>query len=525
MANGNSFIQNIFYHYILSEQSLVSKFEPEFFSAKPVQIAFKLAKDYAIKYHSAPSSEQLKELVKQENVEDQLQDDIIDILYSQKNQIQSYTDDWLYDEATNWAIIENVKKSIVDITAYLKLNQDKMEAGNAKEIVEHIKTMFNRNCVLEFSDEVGHGSDFWDPESHKQTKLQRSSTGYNFIDMCLNGGRFEGCLECYVGSPKIGKSLWMQNLCAASVLQGENCAYISLELPEEMINARIGSNMFSIPSLEYGIYSSDSAKFKDKIMSFRQSCYIAPGELLVKDYPTSTLTVIELESFLLQEEERRSINGKPFKFKNIFIDYLNIMKNYRNPNSENTYMKIKQLAEDIKAMGKKNKWAIVTATQTNRTQFDSNDITASQVSESSALGATVDIMFGIISDPLMKAQGKYYLKCIYDRVSPQENKKKLYDCDFNYLRLTENMQEGVLEVTNSPLINLYQNGKFVSGGNKKSVNQTFSDGMVTVPQDQPQMQNNISTEQQSINLFNMNNNQNPNSNIGPLINIPGAGIF
>ena len=533
MANDSTFIQNAYYHYILSEPSLAMRFEPDFFSAKSVQIAFRIAKDYVVKYHEAPTGEQMKELVRINNLEDQLKDDIIDALYAQKKLLNNFTEEWLYDEVTNWAIIENVKKAIVEAAAYLKLNKENMETGKAKEIVEHIKTMFNRTCVLEFTDEVDHGSDFWDAESHKQNKLKRSPTGYDFIDMCLNGGRFEGCLECYVGAPKIGKSLWMQNLCAESVKKGENCAYISLELPKEMITARIGANMFSIPSLEYERYASDIIAFREKIRTFRSGCFIEPGELLIQDYPTSALTVIELESFLLQEEERRSTPDKPFKFKNIFIDYLNIMRNYRNPNSENTYMKIKQLAEDLKAMGKKNGWAIITATQTNRSQFDTNDITANQVSESSALGATVDIMFGIISDPLMKAQGKYYLKCIYDRVSPQENKKKLYDCNFNYLRLTENMEEGVIEVSMMPNFANYTGEKFVKEqgvSNAKKAKQVFQDGQYE-PNRMPHNPNFDKPAQQespenSTDLFNPAAvPAPPNPNISPLINITGTGIF
>lgn len=531
MANNSTFIQNVFYHYILSNPALATNFEPDFFTLKPLQLLFGIAKDYTIRYHQAPNAEQVKELAKVNGIDEQVKDDIIDTLYSQKSTIDSYPEDWLYDEATNWAIIENVKKAIVNAAAYLKLNQDNMEAGKAKEIVEHIKTMFNRTCVIEFSDNIDHGADFWDAESHKQNLLKRSPTGYDFIDMCLNGGRFEGCLECYVGAPKIGKSLWMQNLCAASVMKGENCAYVSLELPKEMITARIGSNMFSIPSLEYDRYAADTIAMREKIRSFRSGCFIEPGSLLVKDFPTSTLTVIELESFLLQEEERRSQPGAPFKFKNIFIDYLNIMKNYRNPNTENTYMKIKQIAEDIKAMGKKNHWAIITATQTNRTQFDTSDITANQVSESSALGATVDIMFGIISDPLMKAQGKYYLKCIYDRVSPQENKKKLYDCNFNFLRLVENLDEGVIEVSSMPGAANYTGEKFIAerGRANQKVKQTFSDGQVGgIPSNSSFDEGGSfpTINGPSVDLFTPTGAQAPvNEAIGPMINITGAGMF
>ena len=340
------------------------RFEPDFFTAKPLQQAFKLAKEYVVKYHEAPTLDQMKELISISNMGDVLQPDIVEALYAQKNMLSQYTDEWLYDETTNWAILENVKKSIVDAAAYIKLHQDEMETGDAKRVVEHVKTMFNRSCILEFSDDIETGSDFWDAESHKENKLKRSPSGYDFIDFCLNGGYFGGALICFAGAPKTGKSLWMQNLCAKSVDKGENNAYVTLELPEEMVVARIGANIFSIPSLEYAKYTDDTIAFKEKITKYRKTRLVPPGALIVKDFPTSTLSVIELESWLLAKEEELSQEGKPFKFKNIFIDYINIMKNYRNPNSENTYMKIKQLAEDLRAMAKKNGWCVITATQT-----------------------------------------------------------------------------------------------------------------------------------------------------------------
>jgi len=528
----NTYIQNIFYHYILSEPSLATKFEPEFFLAKPVQISFKLAKEFVIKYHSEPSADQMKQLTRQNGLEEQLPDDIIDALYSQKQMLASYPEEWLYDETTDWAMLENVKKAIYEAAAYLKLNQDNMESGKAREIVEHIKTMFNRTCVLEFADTVDHGSDFWDAESHKQKKMVRRPSGFPFIDYCLNGGWFDGCLACFVGAPKIGKSLWLQNLCAESVKAGENSAYITLELPEEMVNSRMGSNMFSIPSLEYDKYSADTAKFKEIMNNYRKSCLLKPGELLVKFFPTSTLTVIELESFLLSEEERRSTPENQFKFKNVFVDYINIMRNYRNPNSENTYMKIKQIAEDLKAMGAKNGWAIITATQTNRAQFDTNDVSASNVAESTALGATVDVMFGLIADPMMKAKGEYYCKCIYDRVSPQENKKKKYNCNFNFLRLTEDPNEKIIEVDFTfPQTTLPGGRK--RGNGKPGSDQQFEPGKPSAAI-QPNTEFDVPQPQTaSVDLFANNGGTGnvsefsgqPNNTATPLIKITGMGMF
>ena len=518
MASNNTFIQNVYYHYILSNPSLALKFEPEFFTAKPLQYAFKIAKDYVVKYHQPPTADQMKQLVVDNNMQDVLQDDVIDVLYAQKQMLSSYTDEWLYDETTNWAILENVKKSIFDVAAYLKLNQDEMESGNAKQVVEHIKTMFNKSCILEFSDDLDTGSDFWDAESHSQKKLERSSLGYDFLDFCLNGGGFPGALICFAAAPKTGKSLWLQNICEKSVEKGENNVYITLELPTPMVVSRIGSNMLSIPSLEYEKYTNDTSLMKEKLNKYIKSKLVKPGALIVKDFPTSTLSVIELESYLLSKEEELSTDGHPFKFKNVFVDYLNIMKNYRNPNSENTYMKIKQIAEDLRAMGKKNGWCIITATQTNRSQFDTNDINASQISESSGLGATVDAMFGIIADALMMAQGKYYLKCIYDRVSPQANKKKLFDCNFTYLRISENVSEGIVDT--SLISPVASSNKFIVGAAKKrnEIDQTFAPGQIEKPSD---------GILPSHNLVDVSTSQvvTENTIASPFIKIKGQGLF
>ena len=518
MASNNTFIQNVYYHYILSNPSLALKFEPEFFTAKPLQYAFKIAKDYVVKYHQQPTADQMKQLVVNNNMQDVLQDDVIDVLYAQKQMLSSYPDEWLYDETTNWAILENVKKSIVDVAAYLKLNQDEMESGNAKQVVEHIKTMFNKSCILEFSDDLDTGSDFWDAESHSQKKLERSSLGYDFLDFCLNGGGFPGALICFAAAPKTGKSLWLQNICEKSVEKGENNVYITLELPTPMVVSRIGSNMLSIPSLEYEKYTKDTSLMREKLNKYIKSKLVKPGALIVKDFPTSTLSVIELESYLLSKEEELSTDGHPFKFKNVFVDYLNIMKNYRNPNSENTYMKIKQIAEDLRAMGKKNGWCIITATQTNRSQFDTNDINASQISESSGLGATVDAMFGIIADALMMAQGKYYLKCIYDRVSPQANKKKLFDCNFTYLRISENVSEGIVDT--SLISPVASSNKFIVGAAKKrnEIDQTFAPGQIEKPSD---------GILPSHNLVDVSTSQvvTENTIASPFIKIKGQGLF
>jgi len=83
--------------------------------------------------------------------------------------------------------------------------------------------------------------------------------------------------------------------------------------------------------------------------------------LHIKEFPASTASSNDIGAYLRKAQELLG-----YKFENIFIDYINIMKNWRNPNTENLYMKIKQITEDVRAMGQENNWAIISPTQTNR---------------------------------------------------------------------------------------------------------------------------------------------------------------
>jgi len=135
---------------------------------------------------------------------------------------------------------------------------------------------------------------------------------------------------------------------------------------------------------------------------------------------------------------------KGIKFKVIILDYINILKNWRNPNSENMYMKIKQIAEDLRAMAMRNDWAIVTATQINRSGFGSTDLNATNISESAALGHTVDAMFGIIQDEIMHANREYILKLIANRDDGYKNSRRKFLINYDYMRIMEDPDSTII---------------------------------------------------------------------------------
>ena len=244
-------------------------------------------------------------------------------------------------------------------------------------------------------------------------------------------------------------STWLGNLALKSAQLGHNTAYVTFELQEEIVNMRIGSNMFTIPMDDYESWAKDQANLKNKIQKAKQSTVIPMGTLHVKEFPASTCSVNDLKTYLQKAEEILSV-----KFDNVFVDYINIMKNWRNPNTENLYMKIKQIAEDLRAMASEGNWAVITATQTNRGGWEGNDLNITNISESAALLHTVDVLFGIITNAEMKAAGEYYLKCLANRVSGYENTKKRYTIDWKYARIEEDKNSPIQDmdyIINNPI--------------------------------------------------------------------------
>lgn len=437
----NFYQEQIFLFYILSEPSICERIKSDFFNSNVIKSFFDIAKPYVLKYKEVPSIDQFKELVDLSGKSDLITDDVIQTLYKSKDSLNGYSPDWLDETTKAWAQFRNLVNALKNVSGYLKIKENEITAENAKEIVEHIKMMFNNDTNLSFDD--NDGADFFNAVYHKTVKLKRHSTGYPYFDICSKGGYWAGSLWCLIGAPKSGKSLCLQNLCAESIKHGDNSAYISLELQEEIITQRIGSNLLNIDSYEYEKIADDENLINKKLNDFRKSLLIEPGYLHIKEFPTSAASVNDIENHLLKIESKLSTCDKKFKFKNIYIDYIALIRNYRNPNSENTYIKLKQISEDLRAMGQRNKWCVITASQTVREQFQSSDVTMSQISESSALIHTVDLLFGIIQDPLMKSQGVYFFKCLADRVAPYDNTKKKFLLNKSYLRIIEDINSQI----------------------------------------------------------------------------------
>lgn len=425
MNSGLEHLENIILRNCLREPAYLENCRDKFFKNEDFKKIFKTAKEFWESYKEAPSREQLKGAFKLANQE--VPDDSINAVYSLD--LSEYDEDWLNDQTETYITHMNMVNSLLDSFEYLK--KTPVNSENIKEVNEKFKNLIVQRNNLDFS--FDEGADFFNPEYHKQLSTSTFRTGFPFIDTVLGGGFSAKALYVFMGPPKVGKSLWLGNLAASASKMGHNVAIVTLEMNDRKYIKRLGANMLNIPIDTYGQFSQDEQGVKKKLNNIQYDNLSIPGQIWVKEFPTSQAGVPDLERYLRKVEESKGI-----KFKVIVVDYINILKNWRNANSENTYMKIKQIAEDLRGMAMENGWCIVTATQTKQSEFDSTDLSMNSAAESSGLVATVDGMFGIIQDPIMYSNREYKLKILANRDDGYKNSHKMFNVDYRYMRIWEN---------------------------------------------------------------------------------------
>jgi replicative DNA helicase len=426
MQFGQDF-EKIFFRLSLEKVKYLQAIKSGFYTSEEIDALSFLANKFYTKFNETPSKEQLELLVKNHpKSKERVSENILNIIF--EVDLNKYDEEWLTSTAESWIKWRTFNTSFTDTIEFIKTTQVTPE--NVESIVTKVKGIINDRNNLTFNSDLG--LDFFDWEAHDQKETEKVSTGYNFLDDMLSGGYDKGGnLIVYAGEQNIGKSIYLANDAANFVKMGTNTVVVTAEMAAHKFVKRIGSNLLSVNINEYAEKAKNKEHIKRRLETVGDG-FTPPGNLYVKQFPTSQATVLDIEAYVNQIEEERQI-----KVGAVVIDYINILANYRNQNTENTYMKIKQIAEDLRAMGIRNDWLIVTATQITRSGYNASDITMTDIAESAGLSHTADVMLGIIQDDLMRANQEYWLKVLKIRDGEGKGTKCKLNIDWNYMRLQE----------------------------------------------------------------------------------------
>lgn len=461
------FFQSMAFFYIMKDPNMIKNYNKKFFADPTIIGIFDIVKDFVCEYKTEPTPEQIYSIIKMEGKDDVITFDSINALWKLKDELPKYGEEWIRNATINWGKFRSFYTSLENTIAYTQSIPPNTNWNEASNYVEKASKIFSKG--VSFSVDTSEGHDFFDFENHIIKAEDTHTTGYKFMDLCLCGGFTTKGLYVIMGAPKVGKSQWLCNLAANSVKNGFDTVYITLEMSYQKVSRRIGSNMYNIDIDKYDTMLKDKNYMANAAKNFNNSLLKPAGKFIIEEFPTSSASASDIENFILKKEAELTVEtGKEFKFKNVFIDYLNIMRDQKGFNGDNTYTKIKSICEDVRAMAQRNQWAVISLTQVNGNGYESTNLTMSDVSESKGLTATVDALFGIIRTQMMRANNVYYLQAIALRDSPHNGDKKKYIFDPNHLKITEDDSENIIPDTfDVPAIYCSATANEVSKYNKK----------------------------------------------------------
>ena len=335
--------------------------------------------------------------------------------------------EWLVDTTEKWCRDRAIYLALLDSIAIA-------DGKDEKKNPEAIPSILSDALAVSFDNHIGHDylQDYEERFKFYHQKESRIQFDLEYFNRITKGGLPNKTLNIALAGTGVGKSLFMCHVAAASLMEGKNVLYITLEMAEEKIAERIDANLLNVGIQE--ITDLPRQMFDSKVDSIAKK---TQGSLIIKEYPTASAHSGHFKSLLNELALKKS-----FKPDIIFVDYLNICASsrYRAGSNVNSYSYIKAIAEELRGLAVESNLPIVSATQTTRSGFGSSDVELTDTSESFGLPATADLMFALISTEELEGLNQILVKQLKNRYNdPTMNKRfvvgidrakmRLYDCE------------------------------------------------------------------------------------------------
>ena len=350
----------------------------DYFEYPSHQKMFTVIGEFFLSYKKLPTDDQLLEETKKILASHELFGDYRDELTSVNELDEKAIDNQEYylDLVEEFAKEQAIKDAIINSVDHLKKK-------NFGAIEEEVRSAFsvNRNVDL--------GTDYFLEIQERWDRLNNSSlepkfrTPFESINEALEGGLAHKELAMVVAPPGVGKSLFLANQAARSVLDGHNVLYISLEMAEDRVAQRLDSIFTRIKQRELSKRVDDI----EERLTLISKQWEDRGRLVLKEFPTKRLSVTGLRAYLNQLK-----NYEDFVPDVLIIDYLELM---RTDKDMAEYQAQERLAQELRGISSEYGILVWTATQTNREGKKVSVITDSELADSYGKIRVCDLVFSI----------------------------------------------------------------------------------------------------------------------------------
>ena len=283
--------------------------------------------------------------------------------------------------------------------------------------------------VLKISFDSDLGTDVYDIDKRidaLKKKVKMVKSGIDTLDSILGGGFEIKTLSLFVGFSGSGKSLVGSNIATNVLFQKKNVLVISMEMSELAYFKRIDANMLDIDVNQ--LKRTDANVLRDKFNSFKDKL----GELIIKEYPVGSDSTLDIER--LVEEYKRNEN---LQFDVIVVDYLGILKSYKQSYSVNTYIYQKSVAEELRALAQKLEIPVISFAQTNRSSSGKVDTGMDSIADSLGIVQTADNIIAIINTKELKDAGQILIRPIKNRNTGITDQNYSLGIQYSKMRITD----------------------------------------------------------------------------------------
>jgi archaellum biogenesis ATPase FlaH len=426
------------------------------------RVLFTLFADYYTKYTRLPNLDAIlveAQSSKHIDSDDQLRDVselALDLIDRAENQDDP---EWLIDQAEKWCRDRATYNAIMNGLSFFDDDSKRAQRGI---ILDQLRDALN----ISFDSNIGH--DYLEDSDerfgwyHEVNELIPFDLEY--LNKITGGGTSRKTLNVLVAGTGVGKSTGLCHLAAAWLKDGRNVTYISMEMSEKKVSARIDANLLNMSVKDLKALPKPS--FDKKIAKLRSETV---GKLIIKEYPTSQAHAGHFRNFLNEVSQKKST--KP---DIIIVDYLNICASSRiTKHSGDKYELAKYIAEELRGLAVEFDASLWTATQLNRSGFEKSDPDLTNTAESFGVPYTADLMLAMISTEELESMGQIMFKQLKNRdgdanthkkfiVGLTRDKFRLYDVD-------QSAQEGINDQVKEEV-----NVKPVFGSQKTRKNMNFS---------------------------------------------------
>lgn len=391
---------------------------------------YSLINDFFIKYNKIPTKEALT--IELQNLNGLSEDLFKEAAKTIKDlQIDKNTElDWIVDKTEKFCQEKAIYNAIFESINIINNKKSKLDKGAIPKILQDA-------LAVSFDSSVGHDWAEDAKERYDLYHLQQNKIPFDleYLNKVTKGGISKKTETLIMAPIGVGKTLFMCHCAAAHYLSGRNVFYMTNEMAEKgdpSISQRIDANLLDVELDDLKALPEDV--FNKRIEKVRNK---TSGKLIIKEFATGTASSITLRHAL--DEAKAKKNFIPDV---VYVDYLNLMASAKMKigSNVNSYLYIKSIAEELRAVAIDYNVALVTATQVGRQGINASDFDMEDTSESIGLPATVDLHLALIQTGDLAALNQILVKQLKNRYSDKNNdnkfvigvnksKMRLYDCE------------------------------------------------------------------------------------------------